>query len=318
MVVWINSSLGGLYPDKTLAEVIILLLGKWFGGLVVVSFIFIVFLTGTQITWYVGDFFTTVFEPEYPPISINLLFIAVMAIALLYGLEAMLRANEIFFIIAFPFLIFSMAMLLPSINVDNMMPILEKGFAPALKGSIPLLSFTILPIIVLNMVFPVNTGNVNEAKKAMLKGYLLGMVTSAVTVLATVLTLGSTVTANLRFPLYMAAREISIGVIFSRIEALTVFIWIVTNFVAVFFYAYALLVALSQSLGLKSYKTLVMPTALIVSAYSDNIYKNVPYEIRWDTLVWTPLIFTFGFILPAVLLIISKFKKAGQKKRMKG
>lgn len=314
VAVWINSSLGGLYPDKTLVEVIILLLGKWLGGLVVVCWIFFALVIGTQITWYVGDFFTTVFEPEFPPLPVNLLFLAGLATALLYGLEAMSRTIEIFYISAFAFLIFSMGMLLPNIKVDYMMPILEKGFRPALRGSIPLLSFTILPLITLNMIFPVNTGNVKEAKKAMLKGYLLGMVASAVTILATVLTLGSTVTANLRFPLYMAAREINVGVIFSRIEALTVYIWIVTNFMAQFFYGYASIFALSQLLGLQNYKILVLPTGLIVAAYSDIIYKNVPYEIRWDKLVGPPLIFTFGFILPTVLLIVAKLKKAGQKK----
>lgn len=314
LVVWINSSLGVLYPEKTLAEVIILLLGKWLGGLAVACGIFIAFLTGTQIIWYVGDFYTTSLVPEYPPLAFNLLIIAVMAIALLYGLEATSRAIEILYISAFPFLIFSMSMLLPDIKIDYLMPTLEKGITPALKGSIPLLSFTIFPLTALNMVFPVNTGDVKEARKSMFKGYFLGMVTATVTVLMTILTLGSTVTANLRFPLFMATKEINVGVIFSRIEALTVYIWIVTNFVAVFFYAYALLVGLSQLLRLKSYKVLVLPLALILTAYSDIIYKNVPYEIQWDTLVWNPLIFTIGFILPAVLLIISKFKKAGQQK----
>ncbi len=315
LVLWIDTRLGGLYPDKTLVETIVLLLGKWVGGFIAVCFIFIALLSGTQVIWYMGDFFTTVFVPEYPPLSINAIFIAITAVALLYGLEAFSRADEIFYLIVFPLFILAMLMLIPNIKGDNLLPILENGIAPVLKGTIPLLDSIILPIIFLNMFFPMNTGNDKEVKKYRLKGYLLGVMSAFLAVLTCILTFGSTVTAELRFPLFVSTKEISLGVVFSRLEAMFVLIWMITNFVATFFYFYAGIVGLSQLLGLKSYKALVPPLLLIVFAYSDTIYKNVPYQVEWSTLVWTPVIFTYGLILPVLLLIVSKLKKAGQQKK---
>ncbi len=313
LVVWLNTYLGGLFPDKTLAEVISFLLGKWFGGLLNVLIVFAAMITGTQVIWYVGDFFTTVFMPEYPTYPINVLFIAIIAIAMLYGLEAMARAIEIFFMVGFPLLLLSFLMLSPEIKVENLLPMLEKGIVPAIKGTIPLLSLTVIPLIALNLVYPINIEDVKCAKKSIFKGYLLGTVTTFIAVMMAILTLGSTVTANLRFPLFTSTKLISLGTVFSRIEAIVVFVWIITNFIATFFYFYGGFVTLSQLLKLKSYKTLVLPLLLICSAYSDTIYKNIPYEIEWDSLVWIPFSATYGILMPAVLLIIAKIKRSSNK-----
>lgn len=315
LVVWMDTHLGGLYPEKTLVETIVLLLGKWVGGFIAVCLIFTALHTGTQVIWYLGDFFTTVFMPDFPPSSVNALFIVIIAVALLYGLEAFSRADEIFYLFVFPLFIFAMLMLFPNIKGDNLLPVLENGIVPVLKGTVPFLNSLILPIIFLNMLFPKNTGDDKEVIKYRLKGYLLGTMSAFIALLMCILVFGSTVTANLRFPLFVSTREINLGVVFSRIEALFVIIWMTTNFVSTFFYFYAGVVGLSQLLGLKSYKTLVLPLILIVFAYSDIIFKNTPYQIEWDILVWTPVIFTYGLILPIVLLIVSKLKKAGQRKK---
>ena len=80
LVVWIDTHLGGLYPEKTLVETIVLLLGKWVGGFIAVCLIFTALHTGTQVIWYLGDFFTTVFMPDFPPSSVNALFIVIIAV----------------------------------------------------------------------------------------------------------------------------------------------------------------------------------------------------------------------------------------------
>ncbi|KNY25964.1 hypothetical protein [Pseudobacteroides cellulosolvens] len=58
-----------------------------------ISLIMVELLAGTDVIWYFGDFFTTVYMTEITKYHINILFIAVLAIALLYGLEAVARAR---------------------------------------------------------------------------------------------------------------------------------------------------------------------------------------------------------------------------------
>lgn len=247
--------------------------------------------------------------------KLNILFVIVLAVALLYGLEAMFRATEIFFILTFPLYIIAMLMLTPKIKPDNLLPMLENGIIPVVKGSVPLMGFTVLPLIYLNMVFPVNMGNLKEAKKSMLKGYFLGIITVFIGIIMCILVLGSNLTANLRYPLFTLTREINIGTIFTRLEPLIVFVWLVTGFIAAYLYLYAAVVGLSQLFKLKEHKKIILPLLLLVTVYSGSIYKNVPYEISWDSYVWPPSIFTFGFILPVVLLITSLIKNRRAKHR---
>jgi spore germination protein KB len=72
------------------------------------------------------------------------------------------------------------------------------------------------------MVFPANMENLKKAKKAMFTGYFLGIITLSFAIMFCILVLGSTVTANLRFPLFTVTKEINVGTIFSRVEALIV------------------------------------------------------------------------------------------------
>lgn len=314
LFVWVNTYLGGLYPEKTVIDVFSLLLGKWFGKIVSIYFIFIAFLTSVQIVWYVGDFITTTYMPEQSAYPINILFVAALVIAMLYGLEALVRAIEIFIVALLPFFLISMLMLIPNIKGENLLPVFENGIVPVLKGTIPLLSLTTFPIIFLNMVYPVNLVNVKEAKKSLLKGYLLGMFTAFIGVLMCILVLGGTLTANLRYPLFTITQEINIGVVFSRLEAVAVAVWLTTKFISVFFYFYAGTLGLSQIFKLTSHRILIIPLGLIVVVFSDFIYDNVPYQINWDTYVWIPFSFTVGVILPALLLFIAFVKKVFSKK----
>lgn len=309
LIIWINTSLGRLYPNKSLIEVISLIFGKWLGKVVSIIFIFITLVTATQVTWYVGDFITTTYLPEMSTYPINILFIAVVAIAMLYGLEAMCRACTIFFTFLFPIYVIILLMLIPDIRVTNLLPMFENGIVPILKGTIPQLSLTTFPVIVLNMVYPSHAENVKQSKKTLFYGYLLGMLATLVGVLMTILVLGSNFTASSRFPLFIITQEINVGVIFSRLEAVVIAVWLTTKFISTFFYFYAGSIGLSQLLMLDDYRKLVLPLVLIIAVFSNFIYKNVPYQINWDSYVWPLVIFTFGFVLPVILLLTYGIKK---------
>jgi len=186
LVVWVNIYLAELHPGKTFVEFTQQLLGQWLGGFVSIGLIMIEFLAGTDVIWYVGDFFTTVY-----------------------------------------------------------------------------------------------------------------------------------MTGKLRYSPFTVTKEINVGVIFSRLEALIVIVWLVVSFFAVFIYIYSGILGLSQVLKLKNYKRIVIPVLLIVTVYSVIVYKDVPYQLNWDTVVRTPAALAFGFVLPLVLLVISLIrKKLGTKNKL--
>nr|WP_278245009.1 GerAB/ArcD/ProY family transporter [Ruminiclostridium papyrosolvens] len=151
--------------------------------------------------------------------------------------------------------------------------------------------------------------NIKNAKRSTFLGYLLGMFMAFLGVLMCILVLGGTITANLRYPLFVLSTEVDVGIIVQRIEGVVVAVWLTTNFISTFFFIYLGVKGMSQILKLTDYRKIVIPIGLIIAVFSQFIYKSVPYQIRWDTETWPALAFTEGFFIPVVLLLVSVIRK---------
>lgn len=306
--IFLYTHLGGLYPDKTFINLLEVVLGKWLGKLTGVIYVMFWIIAAAQAVWYVGDFITTQFIPMTSAFAINILFVSIIGIALLYGLEALARASEIFYYIIIPIFIISMILLIPNVRFDNVLPVYEKGLLSILKGTFPLFSFAIFPVILINMIYPTNVNNIKKAKKAIIKGFLLGMLIDFISILMSIFVLGITIPSNGRFTVFLLTKEINIGNVLSRLEALIVIVWIITIFIITCFIFYNCIYGLSGLFKLKGHKNVVFPVCLIIFVLSDFIYYNVPYQMNWDSLVWLPSMATFGFVLPLILLVITWIK----------
>lgn len=309
LVVWVNVYLAQLHPGKTFVEFSQQILGKWIGGLVAFILIMIQLLAGTDVIRYVGDFFETVYMNGTSKYYINALFVVVLAIALIYGLETVARAREILFIVTLAFFIITLLLLVPEFKFDNLFPILENGASPVVAGMFPVMNNAVYPIICLSMIFTTNINDIKSAKISIFKGYLFGMLEVFFGMIICVLVVGGDYVHKLRYPIFSITKEIDVGMIFSRIEALIVIVWLVVSFFASFIYMYAGVLGLSQVLKLKDYKRIVIPVLLVVTVYSGIIYKDVPNQLNFDVMIRTPAAISFGFVLPLVLLIISLIKK---------
>lgn len=317
LFIWINTYLGSLYPEKTYVEIICTVFGKWIGGVVAAGFIFFSFLAVPQTVANIYYFIAAHLLPSTPPYAIDALFLIVVVIALLYGLEAIARSAEVsVFIISIMF-IAEILLVSKSAQTNNLLPILEKGIGPVFKSSLYLLSDTVWPLIVINMIFPMNIINIKEAKKSIFAGYLWGSFLVFLSTIMSVLVLGSTITAEVRHPTYLLAKEINVGIIITRIEGIFVWVWIVTIFFQTIMYFHATLIGFSQLTGLKDYRKLVLPFALVILMLSDVVYPDYIYLIKYDTTTWIPYVFTFGVILPILLLIFTRIKKSSKAEKSK-
>lgn len=309
LIIYINTTLANLYPDKTFIEVIEHLLGKWLGSFVILNFILLTIIAASQRAWFIADFFTTSYLVRTSPYLVTILFITAVALALLYGLETFVRTIQIFFYIILIMFMLSVVLSLPESKIDNLFPILENGIIPPLKGTIHILSSTVFPIILIHIIYPTNLKYPKKSQKFVFLGYLFSMLFVFLSIFMSILVLGSNFIAFDRRPTFRLIQEINIGIIFSRTEALSVFIWLTSIYISTFVYYYAGAIGISQLLRLKDYKKIVLPLGLIIIVLSGYIYYNVPYEIEWSNYVWPPYIFTFGFILPVILLVIALIRK---------
>jgi spore germination protein KB len=300
---WLICFLWGHYPGETYVEMIKQIFGKYIGSIIASGFVFFCLLSESQIICYIGDFITTQAMTETPFYLINIVFFTTVAIALLYGLEAIVRSYEIFiYFVSFLFIL-SMIFVLPSARIENLQPVLEKGITPILKGLTFLSTYLTFPVIILLMIFPTNADNTMGAKKSFIKGYLWGGSLIFISILVSTLVLGSAITAGSQYPVYILAKEINVGVLFTRVEFITAAIWIITLLARGILYFYAGLIGFAQLLKLKDHKKIILPLGLILLVMSGVVYPDVIYKSVWDDFVWLPFVSTFGLILPIVLVI---------------
>lgn len=309
ILIYINCYLMSLYKGKTYIQIIQLVFGKWIGFFISIGLLSVALISIPQVTWYVGDFFTTTIMPETPAYVINLIFIISIAIGLLYGLETMARSAELLVYIMSVMFLLSMIFVLPNAKTDNLFPILENGVIPVSKGVYKLSSYAAFPFIFMFTIYPVNIYNDKKARTSLILGHLWGLFLIFITIIMCILVLGSTITSRSMFPVYLLSKEINLGIILNRLEILITGIWTITLFFRIGIYYYSSLTIISELFDLSNYKKIVIPLGFLSLVFSQVVYPNVAYEIDWDGTVWVVYSTIFAVILPVTLLLISIVKK---------
>jgi len=308
-VIWIYCFLGSRYPGMTFVGIIKKIFGKWIGFIAAAGYVFLLLTSSYNVPWYFGNFITTQAMPETPEYIINLLLITTVVIAVLYGVETIARTSELFMYFSSALFLVAMIFALPNARIENLQPVFENGVIPIFKSSVFLSGFMISPLISLMMIYPVNINNVPQAKKSFFKGYLWGAFILFVATLMSILVLGSVITAVYQYPTYTLAKEINVGIIFTRLEFVIAASWFFTEFVIAVLFFYAGVTGFSELLGLKEHKKIVVPLGLIMSIMSTVVFPDAIYQANWVKLVWIPYIATYGFILPVLLLLVFLIKK---------
>ncbi|WP_290369895.1 GerAB/ArcD/ProY family transporter [Peribacillus simplex] len=148
-------------------------------------------------------------------------------------------------------------------------------------------------------------------EKAFFVGQLLaGIVLIIITMLA-ILVLGPELTARQNYPIYMLAKKINIANFMPRLEAILAIIWFITIFIRFSLFFYVTVLGLAQTLKLQDYRPLVFPFGILLIAFTLIMSPNIVHYNEFISDIWPFYAMTFGFLLPLILLIISKVQKNG-------
>ncbi|KKM10281.1 hypothetical protein SY88_14580 [Clostridiales bacterium PH28_bin88] len=300
--------LGLRFPDKTLVEYAPLVLGPFLGKLVGAGYIFWFVHVNAIIVREFGDFLLSAFLPETPLMAFNIILLLLAALAVKSGLEVICRANE--FIIPLFFLSLAAIVALVAHNADfsNLLPLLEKGFKPVLRGGLAPSGWR-GEIVVMMMILPYINYPDKTGRYLAASVVLIGVVLSLATVMTTAVMGG--LTEHLTFPFFSLARYIAVARFLERMEVLILVMWVagVTIKVAVFYYAAAL--GAGQLLGLRDYRPVVLPIGVILAAWSHGLYEDARELVVWLATIWPPYAYTFELIIPSLLLLVAVLRKKG-------
>ncbi|WP_127530365.1 GerAB/ArcD/ProY family transporter [Paenibacillus kobensis] len=282
-------------------------LGRSIALLFVVAFSFLLFMLVLR---DIGDFVATSVLPETPTEAIYALILVAVIYAVRSGVTVTGRAAELLFWAVMLLLTISIAALVPTIQLDNIKPVLEFGFKPVVHASILLIAFPFLESV-LYLFFVPDFQNAKQWTSTVLRSSIICGTLFCIVTFCNIATLSSKVTANLTYPSYFVIRTISFADIFERFEILIAVLWYISIFFRLSMILQAVKTGLSGIFRLHDGRALLIPLGLISFATAQSIFPNYA-EVIHSFEFWPYYVFVFSLLFPAVLLTIGKMRGSGQ------
>ncbi|MBB6674665.1 GerAB/ArcD/ProY family transporter [Cohnella nanjingensis] len=293
------------HAGRTLVQIGELLLGRWIGKLLGAFFASFCFVLASLMVGDMGYFLTSQILVDTPMEPLLIMFVCAIALTVRKGMKGFSYAAEIFFPWIVLLLVLFIIPMMPDFDGRRMMPFMEYGPVPILKGGVSFFAFQ--ELVVLLMIYPSVKAGKGKGK-GFLIGTALGGLVLILTTLGSIGVLGSDLTANHLYPAYTMAKNIKIGRFLERIEGIMIFIWICSIFVKITLTFHASLLAFSEALGVKDLRALLWPCAIGLVVMALLCYPNVFFIRKFLSTSWLPYASIFLVIMPLLYLMVSFFR----------
>lgn len=299
---------GNQTPTLTFVEANEKILGRFFGKFTAIGFILLSILSAGELLYFIGIFMKTEIMPETPTMAFAFLFSIIIIYAAFLGIEVFARSAEVLFAIFILIFIFFVVCITPSIQIENLQPIMETPTKSLFFSIIRFMSIFSFPLVVLLMIFPSTVNVYKSAQKGFYIGTILGGIVLITIITLSILVLGPTNTASRTFPSYALAQRISIGNFLQRIEVIMAAMWIITIYIRTFMYFYASVIGIAQICKINNHRPLIFPLGLIILGLSQIVHPNIIHSNIYNRDIWPIFAFIVTILLPLVLLLVAKIR----------
>lgn len=302
---WIAVKLSTYFPDVTVIDYHVLLLGRIPGfilnGLMIAMMMVIVGLASRTFTIAVKVYLLDI----TPPQVINIFILGLAIYAVQYGLAPLLRLQEFLFVAEYGAFLIIILLGVLSIDANQFQPMLAEGITPVLQGMIPTWLTYTGPELFIGFLYPFI-----KSQKAVLKwGFYSISVVAAIYVLITLIVqgiLGPAETAHTIIPTMMAYRFIEIPDTFiERLDGYLMTIWIVIAFTSFISWIYFISFGIGQMLKLESNRcavVLILPFIYYLLYLPPNAYaiQVITQWVNYVGIFWglgvTPLLLALAWL----------------------
>lgn len=308
--IWTMIVLANRYPGKTIIQYSSTILGKWFGSLVAVNYIYYWFISISTITMQHTGFINTLLLPKSPTLVISLTFVVLCGIAAYLGIEAIARSNEFLTILLLAFFIPLLILTIREANANQIKPILAEGIIPVLQGAVSPAGGFMNQLFILGWLLPF-LNQPGKARKASMIA-LVGITLITVSIVMLTIMIFGPMTEKLTYSFLSVVQYIGIEGSFERLEAIAVSTWVIGCFVKVSVSVFILSLCVSQLFGIRNYRDLVPPLTLLSLVGSVWIFKNGAELLNYLAYTFPLLAFINQTLIPLLLLVIDSIRRKSE------
>ncbi len=313
LIMLIYARLLSLLPGKDFYDTLEFFLGK-IGSKI---FLFI-------ITWFAfdlcaivlrsyGQFVVTVGLPETPLVVAIFMIMIICAFAVRSGIEVIGRWSSQFVIFLIAFLFISVLLVSQNMNISNLLPVFDNGFAPIARGAFGVIAFPFAETVVFLLVFPAFKKDVS-IKKVFLKGLFIGGGIILITSLTDMLVLGTNLSENDYYPTFSTMATVHYGDFLQRLEVLAAIVFIIAIFLKISILLFAASKGTAKLLGFQDHKFIVIPIAFLVVNLALISFDSMIFFHEWIFKAFPYYACVFEIVIPIILWIIIEIKNRKNKR----
>lgn len=292
--------LGWLMPGRSLLEMYCVLLGKPLGKAVGLAHTGFFLLVPVITLRGLMDFMASSFMPVTPPVVLGAAFIIVCAYAVSTGLEGLARVNALLLPVLIVAGLMASGFTFPAKEYRYLLPVLEEGIGPVLRGCIPLLGL-LAEMVVIGVVQPAvkqpaTFGKNNVGAVPLICLLFLGPLTGPVAIF------GEKDADELTYPTFSQIQYTVVGDLSVRLQGIAVLLWLFGSFGRVSLYYYASALSASRLLGLADYRKLVVPVGTTILILSIILFPDILVIKNFLASTYAYISIVLGMLMPAGLL----------------
>lgn len=302
----IVGALANRFPRRDFVVYSQQVLGTWMGKLLILAFLVWLFHTMGFVLWQIANFISLSLLPKTPIVAIMAILLLPSVYVVFDGIESLSRCSQVIFLPTIIIIYLLYLMLIPDVNLENLLPIFGDGAANIFRASITPLAWAGEIMFVVFLAPFLNKAG-NTIKYPVITMVLIGF-GGVINELFYTAVFGL-LRQHSSNPFYSLIRYIRPTAFVERYDILFVTINLLGNFVKLSVFLYIFVLGLSQLMGMKSHRPLTLPSAAAL-LLSTNYLVNSPNELVafLDTvfpLYTIPLLYG----LPALVLLVAAIRR---------
>ncbi|WDV45283.1 endospore germination permease [Clostridiaceae bacterium M8S5] len=286
--------------------------GKYLGTLFNIFFIYSSLqLSATINRSYIEYLVTT--SMRQTPIIVPLLIMGFLAAwGAKSGIVTLSKWGNFFFFVNAPLPIIVFILIIPLLNIDNILPVMYNGITPVIKGSLYSLAIPFAEVLIFfTITFELQSNK--SYYKIFTRSILISGLTLAGVTFLQILVMGFKLYELSHFPSYSVASKISVGTAIERVEILMLIATSTAGYIQICIGLLGASIGISKLFNLKDYKSIVTPCCLLMINLSFFIYGHMLSLIDMYA-YWIYYIFLLCLVIPFTSFIIILFKTTILKK----
>lgn len=299
------------FPGKTLVEISDIVYGPYLGKVVSIIFLWYLFHIGSLVLTNFTDYFSALFLTKTPHIILLATMVLICVSAAKKGIEVITRCSVILVPLAIFFYFLTIAFLIGDFEIKNLQPVLATPPAELLWAAHGAASFPFAETVAFLMVFPF-LNNKRDAVPATFKGIIIAGLVLTGSVVRNIAVLGASEKAYI-YPSFHAVTIINIAEIITRLELLASLIVLGMGFLKAVVFLYGVSLGVAQVCSLRSYRSLVVPVAVLMSILALYNFPNPVEFVRFVNNAYPVYALPFQVIIPLLTLIIAIIRKIDRR-----